>query len=156
MTASRTVLDFPFSRRGDVVPPECEHLREHEPVARVRTMTGDPAWLVSSYELCKQVMGDERFSQGQTSAPGVPRQYALTIPPEVVSNMGNVDNAGLRTAVMKAIRPTSCSTTSSGKGRRWICTTGTPSRTRCCCSATCSACPARTGGSGLRAWTWDS
>ncbi|MER7080418.1 mycocyclosin synthase [Saccharopolyspora kobensis] len=106
MTVSRTELDFPFSRRGDVVPPECAHLREREPVARVRTMTGDPAWLVSSYELCKQVMDDERFSQGRTASPGVPRQYALTIPPEVVSNMGSVDNAGLRAAVMKALRPT--------------------------------------------------
>jgi mycocyclosin synthase len=104
MTLSRTEIDFPFSRRGDLVPPECAQLREHEPVARVRTMTGDPAWLVSNHALCKQVLEDERFSLKETAAAGVPRQYALTIPPEVVNNMGNINSAGLRTAVMKTLR----------------------------------------------------
>lgn len=35
----------------------------------------------------------------------MPRQYALTIPPEVVNNMGNITGAGLRKAVLKAINP---------------------------------------------------
>ncbi|WP_137991482.1 cytochrome P450 [Streptomyces vilmorinianum] len=99
-----TLLDFPFSARGDRLPPEIESLRA-EPVTRVRTIAGDPAWLVSSYELCKQVLEDPRFSLKDTSAPGVPRQYALTIPPEVVNNMGNITGAGLRKAVLKAINP---------------------------------------------------
>lgn len=60
---------------------------------------------MSSYELCKQVLEDPRFSLKDTSAPGVPRQYALTIPPEVVNNMGNITGAGLRKAVLKAINP---------------------------------------------------
>ncbi|MBT2400510.1 cytochrome P450 [Streptomyces sp. ISL-100] len=99
-----TLLDFPFSPRGDQLPPEVERLRG-EPVKRVRTIAGDPAWLVSSYTLCKQVLEDPRFSLKDTSAPGVPRQYALTIPPEVVNNMGNITGAGLRKAVLKAINP---------------------------------------------------
>ncbi|MFD7326951.1 cytochrome P450 [Streptomyces sp. NPDC059875] len=99
-----TLTDFPFSARGDRLPPEIESLRA-EPVKRVRTIAGDPAWLVSSYELCKQVLEDPRFSLKDTSAPGVPRQYALTIPPEVVNNMGNITGAGLRKAVLKAINP---------------------------------------------------
>ncbi|MBT2489943.1 cytochrome P450 [Streptomyces sp. ISL-96] len=99
-----TLLDFPFSPRGDQLPPEIEQLRG-EPVKRVRTIAGDPAWLVSSYALCKQVLEDPRFSLKDTSAPGVPRQYALTIPPEVVNNMGNITGAGLRKAVLKAINP---------------------------------------------------
>jgi mycocyclosin synthase len=99
-----TPIDFPFSARGDRLPPEIESLRA-EPVTRVRTIAGDPAWLVSSYELCKQVLEDPRFSLKDTSAPGVPRQYALTIPPEVVNNMGNITGAGLRKAVLKAINP---------------------------------------------------
>ncbi|MCX4819515.1 cytochrome P450 [Streptomyces sp. NBC_01142] len=98
-------LDFPLSRRGDVLPAECARLREKQPVARVRTLTGDSAWLVSSYPLAKQVLGDERFSLKDTAAPGAPRQYALTIPPEVVNNMGNINSAGLRQAVMKALSP---------------------------------------------------
>ncbi|MGW0732150.1 cytochrome P450 [Streptomyces sp. NPDC002851] len=106
MTAAATeaLLDFPFSSRGDQLPYEMEILRK-EPVKRVRTIAGDPAWLVSSYELCKQVLEDPRFSLKDTSAPGAPRQYALTIPPEVVNNMGNITGAGLRKAVLKAINP---------------------------------------------------
>ncbi|WP_035841180.1 cytochrome P450 [Kitasatospora azatica] len=96
---------FPLSRRGDVLPPEAERLRAEQPVARVRTMTGDEAWLVSSYALAKQVLEDERFSLKDTANPGVPRQYALTIPPEVVNNMGNINSAGLRNAVMKTLSP---------------------------------------------------
>lgn len=99
------LLDFPLSRRGDVLPEECTWLREKAPVAKVRTLTGDPAWLVSSYALARQVLEDERFSLKDTANAGVPRQYALTIPPEVVNNMGNINSAGLRNAVMKAVNP---------------------------------------------------
>ncbi|MCF3135230.1 cytochrome P450 [Streptomyces olivochromogenes] len=98
-------LDFPFSWDGTRVPAEVEELRFTAPVRRVRTIAGDEAWLVSSYELCRQVLRDDRFSLKDTSAPGVPRQYALTIPPEVVNNMGNITGAGLRRAVMKALNP---------------------------------------------------
>ncbi|MER7752160.1 cytochrome P450 [Kitasatospora sp. NPDC097643] len=98
-------LTFPFSRRGDVLPEEASRLCEKEPIARVRTMTGDHAWLVSNHALAKQVLEDERFSLKDTANPGVPRQYALTIPPEVVNNMGNINSAGLRNAVMKTLSP---------------------------------------------------
>ncbi|MGI5445609.1 cytochrome P450 [Streptomyces sp. CA-243310] len=103
--AGDALLDFPLSRRGDVLPPECAWLREKAPVARVRTLTGDPAWLVSGYAPARQVLEDERFSLKDTANAGVPRQYALTIPPEVVNNMGNINGAGLRNAVMKALNP---------------------------------------------------
>ncbi|UGY91088.1 cytochrome P450 [Streptomyces gobiensis] len=101
----RVELDFPLSRRGDELPAECGPLRAERPVARVRTITGDEAWLVSNYALAKQVLEDERFSLPETAREGAPRQYALTIPPEVVNNMGNINSAGLRTAVMKSLSP---------------------------------------------------
>ncbi|MFD0569206.1 cytochrome P450 [Kitasatospora gansuensis] len=88
-----------------MLPEEATLLREQQPVAKVTTLTGDPAWLVSSYQLAKQVLEDERFSLKDTANPGVPRQYALTIPPEVVNNMGNINSAGLRDAVMKTLSP---------------------------------------------------
>ena len=103
--SAEPVLDFPLSRRGDVLPEECAWLREKRPVARVRTLTGDEAWLVSSHALAKQVLEDGRFSLKDTAGEGVPRQYALTIPPEVVNNMGNINSAGLRSAVMKSLNP---------------------------------------------------
>ncbi|KMS69204.1 cytochrome P450 [Streptomyces viridochromogenes] len=105
--STETLIDFPFSWRGDQLPSEVEELRSTTPVRRVRTIAGDEAWLVSSYDLCKQVLEDPRFSLKDTSAPGVPRQYALTIPPEVVNNMGNITGAGLRKAVLKALNPKS-------------------------------------------------
>lgn len=95
---------FPFDWDGTRLPAEIEALRA-EPVRKVRTIAGAEAWLVSSYELCRQVLEDPRFSLKDTSAPGAPRQYALTIPPHVVNNMGNITGAGLRKAVMKAINP---------------------------------------------------
>jgi cytochrome P450 len=102
--AAETIPDFPFSWRGDQLPDEIAALRQ-EPVKRVRTIAGAEAWLVSSHALCSQVLEDKRFSLKDTSAPGAPRQYALTIPPEVVNNMGNITGAGLRRAVLKAINP---------------------------------------------------
>ncbi|GGU90390.1 cytochrome P450 121 [Streptomyces litmocidini] len=95
---------FPFDWDGTRLPAEVDALRA-EPVRKVRTIAGAEAWLVSSYELCRQVLEDPRFSLKDTSAPGAPRQYALTIPPHVVNNMGNITGAGLRKAVMKAINP---------------------------------------------------
>ncbi|MFF2572424.1 cytochrome P450 [Streptomyces sp. NPDC058084] len=102
--AVETLPGFPFDWNGTRLPAEVDALRA-EPVRKVRTIAGDAAWLVSSYALCKQVLEDPRFSLKDTSAPGVPRQYALTIPPHVVNNMGNITGAGLRKAVMKAINP---------------------------------------------------
>ncbi|MFG3344980.1 cytochrome P450 [Streptomyces sp. NPDC048018] len=102
--AVETLPDFPFDWNGTRLPAEVGALRA-EPVRKVRTIAGAEAWLVSSYGLCKQVLEDPRFSLKDTSAPGVPRQYALTIPPHVVNNMGNITGAGLRKAVMKAINP---------------------------------------------------
>lgn len=96
---------FPFDADGTKLPDEIAHLLAHEPVKKVRTIAGAEAWLVSSYSLCRQVLDDPRFSLKDTSAPGAPRQYALTIPPEVVNNMGNITGAGLRKAVMKALNP---------------------------------------------------
>ncbi|MEV6007981.1 cytochrome P450 [Streptomyces sp. NPDC051976] len=102
---SPELIDFPFSWNGSTVPPQVDALRAASPVRRVRTIAGDEAWLVTSYALCKQVLEDPRFSLKDTSRAGAPRQYALTIPPEVVNNMGNITGAGLRKAVLKAINP---------------------------------------------------
>ncbi|WP_418956680.1 cytochrome P450 [Streptomyces tritici] len=102
--AVETLPAFPFDWDGTRLPAEVEALRA-EPVRKVRTIAGAEAWLVSSYALCRQVLEDPRFSLKDTSAPGAPRQYALTIPPHVVNNMGNITGAGLRRAVMKAINP---------------------------------------------------
>ncbi|WP_370153600.1 cytochrome P450 [Streptacidiphilus sp. EB129] len=104
-SAATPQLTVPLCPFGDRLPAELTALREQSPVARVRTMTGDVAWLVTSHALAQQVLEDDRFSLPATASPGVPRQYALTIPPEIVNNMGNINSAGLRDAVMKSLSP---------------------------------------------------
>ncbi|MDT0438207.1 MULTISPECIES: cytochrome P450 [Streptomyces] len=99
---------WPLSRRGDVVPAECGQLRAASPIARVKTLTGDDAWLVTSHALARQVLDDgTHFSLRETAAEGRPRQYALTIPPEAVNTMGNVNSAGLHQEVLRAFGPRS-------------------------------------------------
>ncbi|MFB7756097.1 hypothetical protein ACFC18_41905, partial [Streptomyces sp. NPDC056121] len=98
--AHNELTQFPFDANGTRLPDEIAHLITNEPVKKVRTIAGAEAWLVSSYPLCRQVLDDARFSLKDTSAPGMPRQYALTIPPGVVNNMGNITGAGLRKAVL--------------------------------------------------------
>ncbi|GHA92509.1 cytochrome P450 [Streptomyces chryseus] len=95
---SDRLLDFPLSRRGDVVPEEGSWLRGQQPVARVRTLSGDMAWLVTSCPLARKVLEDERFALGGTAAPG---PYAHTVAPRAGGDAG----AGLRGAVMKALNP---------------------------------------------------
>ncbi|MEU8953681.1 cytochrome P450 [Streptomyces sp. NPDC048518] len=106
MTATPTAAlsSFPFDCNGLALPEQVEALYE-QPVTKVRTVAGAEAWLVSSHHLCKQVLEDSRFSLKDTAAPGAPRQYALTIPPHVVNNMGNITGAGLRQCVLKALNP---------------------------------------------------
>lgn len=99
------VLDFPFSRRGDVLPAECAWLRENRPVARVRTLTGDTAWLVSTHELATRVLQDSTFSMARVGEPGVPSQYAPTFPLELRNSMARFSSAGLRQAIMRALSP---------------------------------------------------
>lgn len=88
MTAT-VLLEVPFSARGDRIPDAVAELRTREPIRKVRTITGAEAWLVSSYALCTQVLEDRRFSMKETAAAGAPRLNALTVPPEMVNNMGN-------------------------------------------------------------------
>lgn len=57
--AVETLPAFPFDWDGTRLPAEVEALRA-EPVRRVRTIAGAEAWLVSSYELCRQVLEDPR------------------------------------------------------------------------------------------------
>ncbi|WP_050502760.1 cytochrome P450 [Streptomyces monomycini] len=100
-----TDVAFPLSRRGDVVPAECAWLRDERPVARVRTLAGDPAWLVSTYDLAGRVLDDETFSLSATAAPGAPQQYAPTFPVQIRNNLSRIKDEGTRDAVMQALSP---------------------------------------------------
>ncbi|MGW7050912.1 cytochrome P450 [Streptomyces sp. NPDC054887] len=90
------LLEFPRSRRGGARPDDRSWLRGQRPVARVRTLTGDHAWLVTGYGPATQVLEDERFRPTGTAAQGSPGPYAPTVPPGAAG-------AALRGAVMKAL-----------------------------------------------------
>ncbi|MFH8346194.1 cytochrome P450 [Streptomyces sp. NPDC018045] len=98
-------VEWPLSRRGDVVPDVCTWLREHKPVARVRTFTGDPAWLVSTHELATRVLQDDAFSMSALAAPGGRLQYAPLFPASNRSSVKDMVGVGLRDTVMQTFSP---------------------------------------------------
>ncbi|MET9290812.1 cytochrome P450 [Streptomyces sp. NPDC003077] len=98
-------VEWPLSRRGDVVPETCAWLREHRPVARVRTLTGEPAWLVSTHELAGRVLHDDVFSLSALAEPGARLQYAPVFPETNRRTLQEMQDAGLREAIMRAVSP---------------------------------------------------
>ncbi|MCO6008683.1 cytochrome P450 [Actinoallomurus purpureus] len=48
-------------------------LRAREPIARVRTRTGDEAWLVTGYEQARAIFADERFGRSHPDPDHAPR-----------------------------------------------------------------------------------
>ena len=91
MTADE-MLDIPFADAFRFDPsPTFAELREHRPVARVRTLAGAEVWLVTRYDDVRMVVSDPRFSRAklvQDDAPRValarpmPRSLPTTDPPE--------------------------------------------------------------------------
>ncbi|MEW9533520.1 cytochrome P450 [Microbispora sp. NPDC049125] len=65
---------LPFDRADLLaVSPEFGELRAAEPVTRVRTETGDEAWLVTGYEEIRQVFADDRFGRSHPTPESAPR-----------------------------------------------------------------------------------
>lgn len=63
---------YPMSRPDPLAPPpEFAVLREREPVSEVALFDGSTAWLVTSYNLARQVFRDPRFSSNPRK-PGFP------------------------------------------------------------------------------------
>lgn len=74
---SRPVRNYPFSSPDRLqVDPLYAHLREQEPLARVRLPYGEEAWLATRYADVRTVLGDLRFSR----AASVGRDEARTMP----------------------------------------------------------------------------
>jgi cytochrome P450 len=73
-SATGTPLRFPFSRNRLDPDPLYQQLRRDEPVCPVQMPYGRPAWLVTTYELSKVVLGDPRFSRQATLVGDNPRE----------------------------------------------------------------------------------
>lgn len=75
---------FPWHRELPYRPPrQYGELREQCPVARVRLATGTQAWLVTGYDLVRQVLNDPRLSSDRAD-PNFP--YFIPVPPQFRTN----------------------------------------------------------------------
>jgi cytochrome P450 len=70
----RACRSYPFSRSRLDPAPQYARLRRTEPVCRVQLPYGPPAWLVTSYELTRSVLGDARFSRAAAVGRDNPRE----------------------------------------------------------------------------------
>ncbi|HEV7934989.1 MAG TPA: cytochrome P450 [Actinomadura sp.] len=65
---------LPFTRTDPLgLSPDFAALRADEPIARVRTSTGDHAWLVTGYEEVRALFADERFGRSHPTPETAPR-----------------------------------------------------------------------------------
>lgn len=96
---------YPFSYRGDALAPELARFVRHAPVTRVRTLAGDPGWLVTGHALARQALMDDRLSRGRVSDPSAPREDEYPPPPTVVATMAMLRTAGLRDEAVKGMSP---------------------------------------------------
>ncbi|MEN3358385.1 MAG: hypothetical protein V7637_2367 [Mycobacteriales bacterium] len=66
--------DYPFGSDARLaVPPLFDHLREREPVSRIRLPYGGTGWLVTRYADVRRVLTDPRFSRAAAAGTDVPR-----------------------------------------------------------------------------------
>ena len=74
MTMAETLPAMPFDR-PDVLElaPMYRVLRAEAPVTRVRTPAGDPAWLVTGYDVVKELFTDERLGRAHPDPERAPR-----------------------------------------------------------------------------------
>jgi len=100
---SGTPRSYPFSRNRLDPDPLYAQLRRDEPVCRIRLPYGRPAWLVTSYELAKLVLGDQRFSREATLVGDNPREDPDDIQvAESILNMDPPKHTRIRRLVGKA------------------------------------------------------
>ncbi|MCE7003475.1 cytochrome P450 [Kibdelosporangium philippinense] len=74
MSTDREVRSYPFGRcQGLELDPIYDHIRENEPLCRVRLPYGGEAWLVTRHEDVRTVLVDTRFSRAAGAGRDEPR-----------------------------------------------------------------------------------
>ncbi|NUQ95992.1 MAG: cytochrome P450 [Streptomyces sp.] len=94
---------YPFSTfEGVALDPLYSHLREHEPVSRVRMPYGGEAWLLTRHADVKAVLGDQRFSMEAGAGRDVPRPTEYPLPVGGLISMDPPEHSRLRRLAGKA------------------------------------------------------
>jgi cytochrome P450 RapN len=102
-TVDRGACPYPFSEAQRLdLDPEYGRLRDNGELARVRMPYGGEAWMATSYEDVKTVLGDLRFSRAATLGIDVPRMMPLTQTESNLLTMDPPDHSRLRKLVAKA------------------------------------------------------
>jgi cytochrome P450 len=103
----RTPRSYPFSRNRLELDPQEARLPQEEPVCRVQMPYGRPAWLVSTYELSKLVLADQRFSREATLVGDNPRESPVDYSQvaESILSMDPPKHTRIRQLVGKAFTP---------------------------------------------------
>jgi cytochrome P450 len=98
---------YPFSRIRLEPDPQYAQLRRDEPVCRVQMPYGEPAWLVTDYQLTRTVLGDARFSRAAAVGRDNPRELAMDVSQvaESLLNMDPPEHTRIRKLVSKAFTP---------------------------------------------------
>jgi cytochrome P450 len=81
--------------------PTYAHLREHEPLARVRLPYGEPAFLVTRYDDVRTVLTDPRFSRAMAVTRDAPRVFPQPVPGGI-TDLDPPDHTRLHRLVSKA------------------------------------------------------
>jgi cytochrome P450 len=96
------VRSYPFGPPDALrIHPYYEHLREQEPVSRVRLPYGGQAWLAVRYADVRTVMGDPRFSRAAALTRDEPRLGPTPLPAGILT-MDPPEHSRLRRLVAKA------------------------------------------------------
>lgn len=62
--ASDNLPTLPFAREDVLdIAPQARELLHNQPIARVRTLVGDEAWMVTGYEYVKELFNDDRLGR---------------------------------------------------------------------------------------------
>jgi cytochrome P450 len=99
-----TPRPYPFIVNRLESDPLCARLRREEPVCRVVLPYGRPAWLVTTYELSKAVLGDPRFSRAASPVGDNPRESPVDYDQlaESILSMDPPEHTRIRQLVGKA------------------------------------------------------
>jgi cytochrome P450 len=70
----RDIPSLPFPRDNVLdIAPKARELLNNQPIARIRTLVGDEAWLVTGYEYVKALYADERLGRSHPEPEKAPR-----------------------------------------------------------------------------------